>query len=112
MEQVKSSSGALNSYVQKIRNYLDNEVLVTDFLTKLTITFGVMLIVSGLYLMLSNQSQSVAAVQSIISAVNWVPGIPFNTSELFNAGTSGIGLISWILGVDFSRFRFRVLGKK
>jgi len=81
----------------KLRKYLFDRVLITDLVAKLVITFGVVLIAGGLYLMLTQASMS---AQSIVSAVSWVPGIPFYVGVLSNVGSSTVGLVVWLIGLD------------
>jgi len=90
----------------KLKGYLSDRTLITDLVAKLTITCGVVLIVSGLYLMIVNPSASSQValsnqgVQSAVSAVDWIPGIPFYVGGLSNVGAITVGSVSWILGVD------------
>lgn len=90
----------------KLKGYLSDQTLITDVVAKLTLTFGVVLIVSGLYLMIVNPSassqvaQSNQGVQSAVAAVEWIPGIPFYVGDLSNVGAIMVGSVSWILGVD------------
>lgn len=96
----------ITAYFSKLKTYLSDHTLITDLMAKLIITFGVVLIVGGLYLLISNPDNAAQAVtasqtrQSAVSIVNWVPGIPFNIGDLATLGTSTIGLICWITGVD------------
>jgi hypothetical protein len=105
--EVKNYLSKLNSYILKVKDYMDNRTLITDLLTKLIITFGVVLIVGGLYLMITSPSaltqfaQTKLATQSAVSTVDWIPGIPFYIGDLANVSATTIGLVSWILGVDF-----------
>lgn len=89
----------------KIKQALNNIVAITDLITKLTMTFGVVLIVGGLYLMIANPSNVTqngqAAIQSVVSAVDWIPGIPSSSGYLASTSITTVGLVSWILGVDF-----------
>jgi len=85
--------------------YLTNRTLTIDVLARIIITLGVVLIVSGLYLMIKDASASTQVAQtnlakSAVSAMDWVPGIPFYIGDLANASVTVIGLVSWILGVD------------
>jgi hypothetical protein len=76
-------------------------------LAVLIITFGVVLIVGGLYLMITDAgasaqvAQTDLAIKSIVSTVGWIPGIPFYIGDLNNVTVGVVGLVSWILGVDF-----------
>jgi len=98
--------GGIQGYFLKLKGYLSDRTLITDLVAKFTITFGVVLIVSGLYLMIVNPSassqvaQSNQSVQSAVSAVDWIPGIPFYVGALSNVGAVTVGSVSWILGVD------------
>ena len=91
---------------KQLESYLANRALVTDLLCKLVITFGVVLIVGGLYLMITAATtstqvyQTYVAIKSTVDTVNWIPGIPFYIGDLINSGASAVGLVSWILGVD------------
>lgn len=90
-------------YFSAAKKYLSDRALITDYVAKLTITFGVVLIVSGLYLMITNPSASTQASQSLpsaVSAVDWIPGIPFYVGNLSNVAAITVGSVSWILGVD------------
>ncbi len=107
LREVRSYLSKLNSYILKVKDYMDNRTLVTDLLTKLIITFGVVLIVGGIYLMMTNPSGSIqvaqtkSATQSAVSTVDWIPGIPFYIGDLANVSSTTIGLVSWIIGIDF-----------
>ena len=46
-------------------------------------------------------AQTNSATQSSASIVNWIPGIPFYIGALTSGGIAIIGLVSWILGLDF-----------
>ncbi len=87
----------------KFKSYLNNHALITDLLSKLMITFAVVLIVGGIYLMVIGQTvaQAKSSTQLAISTVNCVPGVPFNVGELSGTSVSVIGLVSWIIGFDF-----------
>lgn len=81
--------------ISKLRTYLSDKMLITDLITKFVITFGVVLIVGGLYLMMSNVGGS-----SQVSSLAWVPGVPFSMDSIANYGVSTIGLVSWFVGLD------------
>jgi hypothetical protein len=91
----------------KLKNLLSDRALITNLLARLIIAFGVVLIVGGLYLMITDVSASTQAQQtgllatSAVSTLDWIPGIPFYIGDLANASATAIGLVSWILGVDF-----------
>jgi hypothetical protein len=80
--------------------------LVSDFMAKLVITFGIVLLVSGLALMLSDSSlvSEVAladsAIDSAVGVISWVPGVPFNARELVGFNVTTAGLVSWVVGID------------
>lgn len=99
--------GEAKKYLLKFKSYVDNHTLITNLLSKLIITFGVVLIVGGLYLMITDPgassqiAQISSATQSAVSIVNWVPGIPFYIGDLASASATSIGLVSWVLGIDF-----------
>jgi lysylphosphatidylglycerol synthetase-like protein (DUF2156 family) len=68
-------------------------------------TIGVVLIVSGLYLTIkdtiaSTQDVRTNLAKSAVSALDWIPGIPFYVGDLAKASITVIGLVSWILGID------------
>ena len=69
------------------------------------ITIGVVLIVSGLYLMVrdvlaSTQVAQTNLAKSAVSAIDWIPGIPFYIGDLAKSSVTVVGLVSWILGID------------
>jgi len=80
--------------------------LVTDIISKLILTFGVVLLVSGLYLMLADsellgqEPLANSARQTATAVVSWVPGLPFSASEMGSCSITAIGLVSWITGID------------
>jgi len=86
-------------------NYLSNRT-ITGLLARLIITFRVALIIAGLYFMIvyvkaSTQSgQTDLAANSAVSALDWIPGIPFYTGDLANFSVTTIGLVSWTLGIS------------
>jgi hypothetical protein len=94
------------SYFSSVGRYLSNRTFITDLIAKLIITFGVVLIVGGLYLMITDGNASSQVVQTSLSAktavslFNWVPGIPFYIGDLANLSTSTVGLVSWLVGLD------------
>src|SRR5208283_1892272 len=99
--EVKNYLSKLNSYILKFKKYINDRTLITDLLTKLIITFGVVLIVGGLYLMtLTQVALTNSATRSVISSMDWIPGIPFYIHNLVNVGFSTVGLVSWFLGID------------
>lgn len=92
----------IKSTFLSVKKYLSNQALITDLVTKLVITFGVTLIVSGLYLMIVNPGTSAQtnSAQSAISASDWIPGIPFYIGAISNVSAITVGSVSWILGID------------
>ena len=86
-------------------NYLSDRT-ITGLLARLIISFGVALVIAGLhfmtvYLRASMQgSQTDFAVSSAVSALDWIPGIPFYIGDLANFSLTAIGLVSWILGIS------------
>jgi hypothetical protein len=89
---------------KKIRNYLNNKSEVTDLMSMLVITFGVTLLIAGLYLMATDASQALhgdLTGQSVISAISWIPGIPLYLGELAEYSLTAVGLVSWVIGFDF-----------
>ena len=91
----------IKKYYSKIKEILDNIVFVTDFVCKITITIGVVMIVGGLYLMVANPSGLAQTTQSVASTLDWIPGVPFYIGDLINNGAAIMGLVIWILGIDF-----------
>lgn len=92
----------IKKYFFALKKYLSDRAFITDLVTKLVITFGVVLIVSGLYLMIVNPGASaqVNGAQQAISASDWIPAIPFYIGALTNVSAIAVGSVSWILGVD------------
>jgi lysylphosphatidylglycerol synthetase-like protein (DUF2156 family) len=86
--------------VSKLRKYLSDRVLVTDLITKLVITFGVVSLIGGVLLMITGAGASAQTTQSTVSAFNWIPGTPFSMNNLSNSSVSTIGLASWLVGLD------------
>jgi lysylphosphatidylglycerol synthetase-like protein (DUF2156 family) len=90
----------VENYFSPLRKSLSNSTLITDLIAELVITFGVVLIVGGLYLMIIDPTSSTQATQTLVSVVGWVPGIPFYIGNLANLGGSTVGLVSWLIGLD------------
>ena len=115
LRELKNYLAPVTNYIQKIRGYLSNRPFITDLIAKLVITFGVVLIVGGLYLMIADAGASTQIAQtnlkSVVSTVDWVPGIPFFIGDLVNLSASIVGLVSWFIGVDLLPLRIRYLGK-
>jgi hypothetical protein len=86
--------------VNKLRKYLSDRALITDLTAKLVITFGVVLMIGGLYLMITDPGASNQAAQSMVSTVGWVPGIPFYIGNIASSSASTAGLVAWLVGLD------------
>ena len=88
-------------------NYLSNRTTITRLLAGIIVTFGAVLIVAGLYFMIAyvwasaRGGQTGLSVNSALSALDWIPGIPFYIVDLANFSVATIGLVSWILGISF-----------
>jgi hypothetical protein len=96
-------SNTIKNFYTRIKGYLSNESLITDIVAKLIITFGVVLIIAGLYLMIVNpvvSTQANVSTQSPVATIEWIPGIPFYIGDLANVNAIVVGSVSWILGVD------------
>jgi hypothetical protein len=104
LEEIKKVASKKNFDI--ISKFTSDRPLVSDIIAKLIITFGVVLLVSGLYLMLvdsdllGQESLSNTAMQTATGIISWVPGLPFNTVDLGCYNVSAIGLVSWIAGLD------------
>jgi hypothetical protein len=90
----------------KLKAYLSDRSLIASLLAGFIITFGVVLIVGGLYLMITDPRNSAQVAQTSLakSAVfifDWIPGIPFYVGDLADVSLTAIGLVLWILGIDF-----------
>ena len=100
---MKEMSSIIKNYYSHFKRYLNDNGLITDILAKLIITFGVVLIIAGIYLMIVNpnvSSQANVGTQTPVATVAWVPGIPFFAGDLANVNAIVVGSVSWILGVD------------
>jgi hypothetical protein len=89
----------------KLREWLSDEPLITDLIAKFTVTFGVIFIVGGLYLMLVNPDPSSYVAQAtgnrvVLSVVEWIPGLPFYVGDLAGINSVVAGSAYWIAGVD------------
>jgi hypothetical protein len=90
----------------KIIKLTSNRPGVTDIIAKFIITFGVVLLISGLALMLADSSLiaqtllSDTAVDTAVGVISWVPGVPFNANELIIFNVTTAGLVAWISGID------------
>ena len=91
------------SPLQAFKEFFSNKCLLTDVVAKLVITFGVVLITGGLYLMIVNPASTISTnpgAQTVMSGVEWVPGIPFLTGDLANLSALVAGSAYWIVGID------------
>ena len=87
----------------KLRESFSDCTSITDLVTRFVITFGVTLMVGGLYLVLTDAShgiQTISEINSVLSVVEWMPGIPFYIGDLSKNGATTIGLVSWFVGLD------------
>jgi len=81
--------------------------MITRLLAGIIITFGAVLIIAGVYFMIAyvwasaHGGQTGLGVNSALSALDWIPGIPFYIVDLANFSVATIGLVSWILGASF-----------
>ncbi len=97
----------LTNYLSKIsyefKKHLDNKEVITNILSEVIITLGVVLIIGGVYLMLvdpGSSSQTSIAAKSIIDITAWIPGLPFFVNDLKSISITAIGLISWVMGLN------------
>ncbi len=102
---LKNRTSPISGLIAQLRKHLSDRTLIMDLAVKFIITFGVVLIVGGLYLMMPGasvlaQGQTNSASQSAVSTVGWIPGIPFYIGDLVNVSVATVGLVSWIIGVD------------
>jgi hypothetical protein len=101
LNELKNYLSPVTGAIKTLRCYLADCTLVTDLISKLVITFGVVLLVGGLYLLIIGSGvYTQAGVNTVIITVNWIPGIPFEISALSNVGATMIGLVSWFVGID------------
>ena len=100
LNEIKNLYSPVTDVINKIKKYLSNYELITDLICKLVITFGVVLLIGGLSLIFTNGAVSTQTIQTVVSSINWVPGIPYNMSNLLNLSTSTIGLATWFIGLD------------
>lgn len=101
LRAVKDYFSPLVDLINKIRNYLSDHRFITDLVTRLVITFGVVLIIGGLYLMIGDSGpHTTAAIRSVTMVVVWIPGIPFSFNYLASTSAVTIGLVSWFIGMD------------
>lgn len=96
---------SVGKYFFKVREWLSNEPLITDIIAKFTITFGVVLIIGGLYLMTANPAPSTYVAQTsgnhvVLSVVEYIPGLPFSVADMSNVNSIMTGSVYWIVGID------------
>ena len=97
----------LLSPIKKAWKYLDDKATVTDLLSLFIIALGMVLIIGGLTLTILDtsfgglSSQSGFTAGTAASTINLVPGIPFFTGDLASTSLTMVGLVSWVLGIDF-----------
>ena|GEM_PF-3406364 len=102
----KLENSNLNRFKGKIVELTSDRPLIMDIIAKLTITFGVMLLISGLALMLSDSTLvskvplTDSTVESAAGVMSWIPGIPFNINETVSFNVTTAGLATWIVGID------------
>jgi hypothetical protein len=90
--------------LRKLENYPSDRAL-TDLLARLIVVFGVALIAGGFYSVIAYASastqvaQTSSAAKSVVSILDWIPGIPFYVCDLADFSAATIGLVSWILGI-------------
>ena len=104
LRELKNYMSTVDVSFKKFSGYFSDRNLIFDFISKVVITLGVVLLVGGLYLMILNpgsqSSQANAAAQSVIGTLRWVPGIPFYFSDLAGIGVILIGLVFWVMGIN------------
>lgn len=103
LNEVKGYFSPVTDLINKLKKYLSYRIIITDLISKLVITFGVVLIVGGLYLMITasgSAPQTSSAINSVLSVADWIPGIPFYINALANNSLTTIGLVSWFVGLD------------
>jgi len=102
----KLENNNLNRLKNRIAGFISNRPLVMDIVAKLTITFGIVLLISGLALMFSDSTLvseiplADSATESAVGVMRWVPGIPFDINELVSLNVTITGLATWIVGID------------
>jgi hypothetical protein len=101
---LQNARNALEKILSRLK-YLTDRTLITNVLAVIIIIIGLVLIVGGPYLMIrdvsvSTQIDQTNLVKSAVSAVDWIPGIPFYVGDLAKSSITVIGLVSWILGID------------
>jgi len=85
---------------------LQNKVLLADVLFLVVTTSGIMLTISGLFVMIlaATLPAEVSGVellqQSVLSVLGLIPGVPINMNDLEGSSLTAIGMVSWIVGLD------------
>jgi hypothetical protein len=92
-------------FLTRTRRHFDNRELITNILSNLIITLGVVLIVGGLFLIVSdpgtsNSAQANMAARSVIDTTAWIPGLPFFLGDIASCSITAIGLVSWLMGIN------------
>jgi hypothetical protein len=106
LEEAKKKATPKKSLRDILSKFLSDLPLVSDIIAKLIITFGVVLLISGLYLilvdsnLLGQEPLSDTAMQTATGIISWVPGIPLNASDLGSYNVTVIGIVAWIVGID------------
>jgi hypothetical protein len=91
---------------ERIDHFFPDKSTVSDILAKCVITFGVVLLVGGLYLMIVNpavevsSSQGAASVPSAFAGIEWVPGVPLFKGDLASIDALLAGSVYWIFGFN------------
>jgi hypothetical protein len=106
---LKQLTGFLSN-TKKFSNWfkkqLDNKESITNILSEIIITLGVVLIVGGIYLMVLDPSslnqtlQTSVAAKSVLSTTAWIPGLPFFMNDLESCSITTMGLVSWLMGIN------------
>lgn len=93
-------------FLTRARKHLNNRELITNILSNLTITLGVVLIVGGIFLMVQSPSSSNNSIQtnmaarSVIDTTEWIPGLPFFVSDMAVCSVTAIGIVFWLMGLN------------
>jgi hypothetical protein len=84
----------------------NNNTLLADALSIASITFGVILLVGGLFVTVlatslpAKMSGADSTTQRVVFAMSQIPGIPLNLEDLVNNGLATPGIVSWIIGFE------------
>jgi len=104
---IKTFFATLVGYGRRIGRLLDNRSAITDLVSLLVITFGVILVVAGLSLAIGGPSVQTQGNQpgltsnAAVSMVALIPGIPFYIGDLSQCSLATLGIVFWVLGIDF-----------